>query len=926
MAEPIVAADQRPAVGVDRGEVLLGELNCVACHPGTAEFKTRLSSKQPPVLANAGTRLTPQFLKSFLANPQTEKPGTTMPDVLGALDAGKKAEVVDALANYLASLGKPEANGAVSAEPFKMEQGKKLYHTVGCVACHEPFEPATGGDSIPVSLKKTSIPLGHPAHKTTVAELAKFLVDPLSVRPSGRMPAMGLSESEATLIAIYLLRDQAPGLADPSQMEKVAGLKFHYFEANRKADQPTGDTTVISDYLDNYPGNLPDGAKNAIRLVKSGTANKFGIELRQTDDAFGFLFDGYINAPDDGEYTFFSASDDGSRLFIDGKLVVSNDGDHPADEKSGKITLAKGDHAIRLSYYENSGQESLTVSWQGPGFQKQEIPSGVLSHMGQAMKPTDAIEFAVDQTKAGKGRTYFQQYGCANCHGIPDKGPAMLALFRVKNFSELKKLDAGCLADQPPGDAANYHLTADQRTELRKTMSNSSALDQPLTVQAEVDHTMARLNCFACHNRGKIGGPVEERRAYFTSIGNADLGDEGRIPPHLTGVGAKLKADWLKEMLTQGTKVRPYMATRMPRFGEANVSTLIALLPNVDGGDVPDRPMTASLEDAKFGRKLVGNTGLSCISCHMFGEFKSLGIPAMDLTMMSRRLRNDWFHRYLPNPAALRPGTRMPSFWPEGHAVNTEILSGNTDRQIDAIWAFLSDGPTAAPPDGLIQGKWEIVADKEAVIYRQFIEGAGTRAIGVGYPEKANLAWDANEMRLALIWQGPFIDASKQRTGRGEGWEGPLGYNVLKFAEGPPLAILSNVNAAWPTKTGNTAGFRMRGYRLDDDMRPAFNYDFTGVSVTDYPVAVPGVIDANFKRTLTFTSQNPPGNLWFRVITGSDIIQTDDGAWNVDGKVKIKFTSTPGKPVARKANGRAELLVPVKFTGRKAEIVEEIVW
>jgi hypothetical protein len=302
------------------------------------------------------------------------------------------------------------------------------------------------------------------------------------------------------------------------------------------------------------------------------------------------------------------------------------------------------------------------------------------------------------------------------------------------------------------------------------------------------------------------------------------------------------------------------------------------------------------------------------------------GIPAMSLTEMTRRLRKEWFHRYLVDPASLRPGTRMPSFWPENVAVNTEVFDGNTDRQIDAIWAFLSRGDQASPPDGLIQGQWEIVAEGEPVIYRHFIEGAGTRAIGVGYPEKANLAWDANQLRLALIWHGPFIDASKHRQGRGPGFEGPLGHNLFQFAEGPTLAVLENLQRPWPEATGLAAGFRMRGYRFDDQMRPKFEYEFNGVEVADYPVVTPGAIDASFKRTLTFSSPRPPENLWFRAVTGGDIIRTDDGAWTVDGRMKIRFSGVRGDVVARKIDGTSELLVPIRFRRGRAEFEQEIVW
>ncbi|HAV62537.1 MAG TPA: cytochrome c1, partial [Verrucomicrobiales bacterium] len=395
----------------------------------------------------------------------------------------------------------------------------------------------------------------------------------------------------------------------------------------------------------------------------------------------------------------------------------------------------------------------------------------------------------------------------------------------------------------------------------------------------------------------------------------------------LTSVGRKLKEEWLTELLTKGTKVRPYMATRMPIYGEANIGHLPAQFAKADGGDQPDKPVLASLDDAKFGRKLLGTSGLSCIACHNFGKYASLGIPALNLTDMTHRLRKEWFHEYLKNPFALRPGTRMPSFWPDGNAVNTDIFNGNTERQIDAIWAFLDGDPGSSPPDGLVQGQWELVADENAVIYRHFIEGSGSRAIGVGFPEKANLSWDANEMRLAMIWHGPFMDLAKHRTGRGPGYEAPLGRNVVKLPEGPPLAVLPSPTAAWPSTTGLAAGYRMRGYDLDEQLRPAFRYDFHEVSVRDYTVARPGVVDAFLVRTLTFTSTAKPASLFFRLAVGEQIERQADGSWLIDGRVKMKFPNASGWATSRQSEGRTELLMPVGFDANgKAEIVQEFVW
>ena len=68
---------------------------------------------------------------------------------------------------------------------------------------------------------------------------------------------------------------------------------------------------------------------------------------------------------------------------------------------------------------------------------------------------------------------------------------------------------------------------------------------------------------------------------------------------------------------------------------------------------------------------------------------------------------------------------------------------------------------------------------------------AGTRAIGVGYAEKLNLAFDAESCRLAMLWHGGFIDAARHWSARGAGFEKPLGDKVLHLPPGPAIAIPS---------------------------------------------------------------------------------------------------------------------------------------
>ena len=203
-------------------------------------------------------------------------------------------------------------------------------------------------------------------------------------------------------------------------------------------------------------------------------------------------------------------------------------------------------------------------------------------------------------------------------------------------------------------------------------------LAQPLDAGAQIKRAMTTLNCHACHQRDRRGGADGVRRDYFASVGEVDLGDEGRIPPHLNEAGAKLQTDWVKTVLWKGGAVRPYMATRMPQFGEANVKQLPALFEEADAAaPAPHLPVDASA--AKFGRKLVGVGGLTCVACHVFAGHKSLGVPALDLTTVPARLKPAWFRAYLLDPQVLRPGTRMPPFWPNGIATNRDILGGDAE-------------------------------------------------------------------------------------------------------------------------------------------------------------------------------------------------------------------------------------------------------
>jgi hypothetical protein len=173
----------------------------------------------------------------------------------------------------------------------------------------------------------------------------------------------------------------------------------------------------------------------------------------------------------------------------------------------------------------------------------------------------------------------------------------------------------------------------------------------------------------------------------------------------------------------------------------------------------------------------------------------------------------------------------------------------------------------------------------------------------------------------------------------------PMGHDVLAAPAGPPFALLATPDGPWPASTGKSAGYQFRGYHLDDLLRPAFSYDFGGVHVTDYPVAVPGKDDSGLKRTLTFQSDNPPANLYMRAAAGDDIKRLSNGDYLIDGRLTLRLI-VPGMVVSsartgaevpipvlsdtgaavRTSQGRMELLVPIRFMSNKAAVEEDFTW
>lgn len=895
---------------VNAGRLLISELNCQSCHGEFAGLV--LPPRQAPILTKIGERTNAEYLQKYLQDPQALKPGTAMP---GITTAKTDASIAKAIAAFLTQ-GATRRPAGVSVGAVR--RGEELFHSVGCAACHGDLRdasaieairkglvppPENGDDAEDVPAEKSpldshyvppdfTMPLGNLEDKYSLTALITFLQDPHVVRPSGRMPALNLTPEEARDIASYLLKN----------VDVKANIHFEYYEGQWE--------------------NVPDFSQ--LTPADSGETTEFSLETLPRSDAFGLRFTGFLQIPVDGDFRFFLSSDDGAKLLIDDAVVVDHDGVHPAGFRDGVVTLHSGTHRVVVEYFEAGGEEALTVEIEGPDLPRQSM-AGLVTLTANAIIESDPEDAEISKDLIAQGRQAFATLGCAACHTFGDGDQRIAWTGVAPHFPEMKTKE-GCLAERPSANVPHFAFSPRQREDIAAAILASRDPDSGLKVpdgKAQIRQVMLTMNCYACHSRDSIGGASESMVHAFTgSI--PEMGDEGRIPPSLDGAGDKLNEAWLKTILKAGAKDRPYMRTRMPKFGEAVAD---ALVPCLIASDLQESVVPAVMPAADHrikadARLMVGDQALSCTKCHTFDKYAATGLQSLDMTTMTRRLRSDWFHRYLIDPQKYRPGTRMPAAWPNGRSVVPEILNGDARIQIEAIWQYLLDGNQAKVPSGLLREAIELIPVDRPIIYRNFIEGVSPRGIAAGFRQKVHFAWDAEQFTPRLIWHGAFIDASMHWAGRGQGNQIPLGDHVMTLPAGPPVAELTSSDERWPAGTPRTNGFQFKGYTLSPSGVPSFRYLWNTSKFTDTIVPFAASPDNGLERIVVATLAKETGNVFLRVASGSHIEGTDR-VFTVNG-VKFQFDDTV--PVIRNIDGSQELLVPLTPVAGEAKVRYTMVW
>ena len=288
-------------------------------------------------------------------------------------------------------------------------------------------------------------------------------------------------------------------------------------------------------------------------------------------------------------------------------------------------------------------------------------------------------------------------------------------------------------------------------------------------------------------------------------------------------------------------------------------------------------------------------------------------------------IRHDGVHPYSEKrkkvklAAGLRR-VRVEYFESGGEEALTLAWSG---PGFDRVWLSKDERPPGEEfPEAILAA-----ADGRPVMYRGFLSpsGGSRRLIAVGTPEQLHYAFDQDQLRLALLWKGLFLDAGRHWVGRGAGDISPLGFAVVERPAGEEFAVLASPDQPWPAldPRGRATRLRYRGYALDAAGAPTFRYTLDGVEIDDAIRPAGRLAEASdlLVRTLSLRAAPAGGTVYFRLGASADAAPGAGGFWRIGGSLQVKVEGG-----AAPVSSHGQLLVPVTFDQGQARLQISYRW
>jgi mono/diheme cytochrome c family protein len=855
-----------------------------------------------------------------LKNPHRYRKAAVMPV---CLDTDQDRADVTA---FVMSLKSGAAASDDPITPAQITAGRKLFDQVGCVKCHDKENNLDAVGSKYVSAGK----------------LAEYIAKPHAIDPHGRMPELfqpterHLAGSVAAFLFQKKKRDKS--YAEPPAGNVQRGAKF--FATNGCASCHTAANSAIAkgDVLAGPAFGRSSGL--AMRHYWDfGTADAPAVQDQVTSRTEKVT----------GRKAFAkSAGDRGSVFDFNGQTYIELPHFHRPDTmtisvwvkttRGGSIITwgragsgQKGSRELRMNIGQDGKNSVCYGEYNSDGGWKSVVvrPTDVNLidnqwHHIVVVRKGESIEHYVDGKSKGSGKAqkgdgdYTDRLliGALGLQANPSnrfKGlmddlslweialsaeqiAALAAGDSPRTLTQPKQqvikpfnIEAGCLSANVKRPLPDYQLGEADRNALQRFLATvQPAKDNAYRHAPLVLHNL-RIRQFRCTKCHELNDQNIQK--------GVAVDDDGRIirlerPPRLTGAGSKLTSAWLRDVLLEKKRNRPWLNLRMPHFG-GGVGELPELISAAAGASEQDAAPKPDRKLALAGLAMIGvrRGKVACITCHDYrgiNRRKDGVVPAPDLADAGRTVRHEWFDRWMHDPQRLQPGTSMPQLF-------RDVSLQDRELRIAQLWSALYHQKDLPLPKGVLDQKTEgtrIVVKDKPVLFRMATQtpaGRIDRAINVGIPGGLNFTFDAVSCQLKYAWKGDFLDA-------GPAWNGRGGNPVRASGEG-----LVTLKAGHAIRIGNasaTSSLRFLGYRLENHM-PVFRYRVNGALV-EHRVNVQGT-----RVTQTFAVRGATADISY---IGNDEAKFSSKTGKRDGdtvtypkadvvqfEIEIPFGETSGK-------------------------------
>ncbi len=182
----------------------------------------------------------------------------------------------------------------------------------------------------------------------TIRHRVDWVLTLYQLLPSGRKFSITVKRGKENKDLFLTTRERAPTSAvavNESELEPGLNCRFYH-----------GQFSLIPNFAELTPARETTVSVVNLPEIRRDRQDEFAVQLK-----------GLVRVPDDGLYRLVVQSDDGSRMWLNGKLVIDNDGNHQSQPRGRMLYLAKGFHEIEICYFEGNGAEDLQFQFEREG-------------------------------------------------------------------------------------------------------------------------------------------------------------------------------------------------------------------------------------------------------------------------------------------------------------------------------------------------------------------------------------------------------------------------------------------------------------------------------------------------------------------------------------------------------------------------------